>query len=399
MPAQAPPTGQQRYASLIEWARRTIAYSRAVASPEFAEETFDLVMAMEEPRADATLNTPLGAREIRAWAIDPAPSVSVRAINALLDAGFHVARVPTRFEPRPGTALPPGTWIVDSPRQTRTRAALEAALRSQTAALGVAAWGLDAPVSHTRAVTRPRIGIYKSFVANIDEGWTRWVLEQYGFPYTSVMNADVRAGGLRARFDVIVLPSQSPSQIMDGHQPGRRPTTPGPWNPPPPEYQGGIGPDGVEALRRFVQDGGRLIALDEASDLVLDRFGGVFESISDPTRGVPRTEFYCPGSVVRIQVDPNQPIGWGMEPDAAAYFEGSRAFTTTAPAGIRSVKYAAADRLLMSGWLLGAPTIAGRDAVLDVPFGRGHVVLFAFRPQFRGQPHGTFKLLFNAILN
>jgi len=379
----------------------TLSYQMGVhtVAVERPFDTSSLQRLEEPPRADATLNTPLGAREIRAWAIDPAPSVSVRAINALLEAGFHVSRVPARFEPRPGTALPPGTWIVDSPRQTRTRAALEAALRSQTAALGVAAWGLDAPVSHTRAVTRPRIGIYKSYVANIDEGWTRWVLEQYGFPYTSVMNADVRAGGLRARFDVIVLPSQSPSQIMDGHQPGRRPTTPGPWNPPPPEYQGGIGPDGVEALRRFVQDGGRLIALDEASDLVLDRFGGVFESISDPTRGVPRTEFYCPGSVVRIQVDPNQPIGWGMEPDAAAYFEGSRAFTTTAPAGIRSVKYAAADRLLMSGWLLGAPTIAGRDAVLDVPFGRGHVVLFAFRPQFRGQPHGTFKLLFNAILN
>ena len=338
-------------------------------------------------------------RSARAWAIDPAPTVAVRAINALLDAGFYVSRVPTRFEPRRGSALPPGAWIVESPKQSRQQAGLEDALRSQVAALGVAAWALDAPVASTRPVRRPRIGLYKSYVANIDEGWTRWVLEQYGFPYSSIQNADVRAGSLHARFDVIVLPSQSPSQIMDGHQPGRRPTTPGPWNPPPPEYQGGIGPEGLDALRRFVQDGGRLIALDEASDLVLDRFGGVFESISDPTRGVPRTEFYCPGSVVRIHVDPNQPIGWGMEADAAAYFEGSRAFTTTAPVAARPVRYAAADRLLMSGWLLGAPTIAERDAVLDVAFGRGHVVLFGFRPQFRGQPHGTFKLLFNAILN
>ena len=362
-------------------------------------DTSPLQRLAEPPRAEATLNAPPAPHVARAWAIYPAPSVSVRAINALLDAGFRVARVPARFEPRPGTALPPGTWIVDSPRQTRSAAALEAALRSQTAALGVAAWGLHSPVTNARAVSRPRVGVYKSYVANIDEGWTRWVLEQYGFPYTSILNADVRAGGLRARFDVILLPSQSPTQIMDGHQPGRRPTTPGPWNPPPPEYQGGIGQDGLEALRRFVQDGGRLDRAGRGERPGADRFGGVFESITDPTRGVPRTDFYCPGSVVRIQVDPNQPLGWGMEADAAAYFEGSRAFETTAPVGRRPVQYAAADRLLMSGWLLGAPTIAERDAVLDVPFGRGHVVLFAFRPQFRGQPHGTFKLLFNAMLN
>jgi ribosomal protein S18 acetylase RimI-like enzyme len=352
----------------------------------------------EPPRADAMLDTGPPGRLTRAWAIDSAATVSVRAINALLDAGFRVSRVPTRFEPRTGTALAPGTWIVESPRQGPSQPSLGSAVRTQTTAHGLTAWALERTVAGTRPVTRPRIGLYKSYVANIDEGWTRWVLEQYGFPYTSILNADVRAGALRGRFDVIVIPSQSPSQITDGHQAGRRPTTPGPWNPPPPEYQGGIGPEGVDALKEFVRDGGRLITLDEASDLVLDRFGGVFDSITDPTRGVPRTEFYCPGSVVRLQVDPDQPLGWGLEADTAAYFEGSRAFATMMPVGRRPVRYAVADRLLMSGWLLGAATIAERDAVLDVPFGRGHVVLFGFRPQFRGQPHGTFKLLFNAIL-
>ena len=136
---------------------------------------------------------------------------------------------------------------------------------------------------------------------------------------------------------------------------------------------------------------------DEASDLLLDRFGGVFESISDPTRGVPRTEFYCPGSVVRIQVDPNQPIGWGMEADAAAYFEGSRAFATAAPVGSRPAKYAAPDRLLMSGWLLGEDRLSGQIALAEVSVGKGRIVLFGFRPQHRGQAWATLPFIWNAL--
>ena len=123
-----------------------------------------------------------------------------------------------------------------------------------------------------------RIGLYKSWVANIDEGWTRWLLEQYAFPYTTIADADVRKGNLRERFDVIVLPDQIPRRIIAGHQPGDR-SREGPWNPVPAEYQGGIGEAGVEALKMFVQAGGRLITFDAASDLPLQSFGGVFAHI------------------------------------------------------------------------------------------------------------------------
>ena len=130
---------------------------------------------------------------------------------------------------------------------------------------------------------------------------------------------------------------------------------------------------------------------------MLTRFGGVFERITDVTRAVDRAVFYCPGSVLRIAVDTSQPVAWGMAADSAAYFQGSRAFETS-DSSVRSVaRYAPADAVLMSGWLLGADRIANRHAVLDVPFGAGRVVLFAFRPQFRAQPHATFKLLFNAL--
>jgi hypothetical protein len=263
---------------------------------------------------------------------------------------------------------------------------------------GLRAWALPAaPNVRTTELRRQRIGIYKSWVANSDEGWTRWLLEQFGFPYVSLTNDDIRRGALRERVDVIILPDQSPRLTLEGHQPSRRPATPGPWHPPPPEYQGGIGEPGVDALKAFTRAGGRLVALDEASDVVLDRFGGIFEDISDRTRDLPRTTFYCPGSVLRIGVDAAQPGAWGMAREAAAYFESSRAFDTQAPGVVHLARYAAADRLLMSGWLLGAGELAGRDAALQVPYGSGQVVLFGFRPQFRAQPHGTFKLLFNSL--
>jgi hypothetical protein len=242
-----------------------------------------------------------------------------------------------------------------------------------------------------------RIGLYKSWVANMDEGWTRWLLEQYAFPYTTITDADVRKGGLRDRFDVIILPDQAPRRIVSGHQPSDRPRV-GPWNPVPVEYQGGIGDPGVEALKIFVQAGGRLVTFDGASDLPLQSFGGVFAHIRNTISPLARTTFYCPGSVVRLAVNAAHPAAFGMTPRPAAYFANSRGFETDDPAVVSLARYASAPSdVLMSGWLLGADHLAGRHAALDVPLGQGSVRLFAFRPQYRGQAHATFKLVFNGL--
>ncbi len=363
-----------------------------------------------------------------AWGVvvEGAANESFALVNQLLADGVAVQRIAEPLRVRPGITLDAGAWIVrtadgtttvrrggasappnsaappDSARGTDGCGTGRCADPDDVAALlnrhGLRAWTLAAPPDvRTTEVHPRRIGIYKSWVANSDEGWTRWLLEEYGFRYVSLSNADIRGADLRNRVDVIVLPDQSPRAILQGHQPSRRPSTPGPWNPPPPEYQGGIGAEGVGALKAFVRAGGTLVALDEASDIVLDRFGGIFDDISDRTRDLPRTTFYCPGSVLRITVDASRPLAWGMERQAAAYFESSRAFESQAPGVVHLARYAAADRLLMSGWLLGAGELAGRDAALEVPYGGGRVVLFGFRPQFRAQPHGTFKLLFNAL--
>ena len=263
--------------------------------------------------------------------------------------------------------------------------------------LGVEARRLPKPPRTGVKDVRPaRIGLYRSWVASIDEGWIRWLLEQYGFGYTTLRNQGIRAGNLRQRFDVVLLPAQSANSILDGHG-AAAPSRNGPTGPVPPEYRGGIGAEGIAALKRFVEEGGRLVAFDDASELVLSRFGGVFARIRNPIAHLDQAVFYCPGSVLRIDVDPTKPGAFGMPSSTAAYFAESRAFETDDPSVVTLARYASADNLLMSGWLLGADRLGGRQAAIDVPFGTGHVTLFGFRPHFRGQSHATFKLLFNAL--
>ena len=393
----------------------TLAYQMGVRAVP-VEKPFEASLArLEEPPrvVGRILNGPGAVRRASkpalsesTYILSPATNNTFIVVNDLLAAGIEVrrngtppvAQIPRFPDPQPA----PGAFIV------RARTPAEASrLASAVAERGVTAvhatrWPTQPPRSQAPQIPRfgvlrpARIGLYKSWVANIDEGWTRWLLEQYGFGYTSLTNEDVRHGALGERFDVIVLPSQAPRLIVDGHQAGPPPKN-RPWGPVPPEYRGGIGDEGVEALRQFVDGGGTLVTFDAASDLVVERFGRVFDQIRDTVGPLDRRQFYCPGSVLKVLVDPDAPAAFGMEPEAAAFFANSRGFETDDPSVVSVVRYAPAADLLMSGWLLGADRLSGRHALLDVPYGRGRVLLFAFRPQFRAQPHGTFKLLFNAL--
>jgi hypothetical protein len=323
----------------------------------------------------------VAARPGTTYAVAPSTNNSAAVINRLLAAKVPVRRVRAS-----------GAFLV-TPRTRDDARALADAART----LGVDARRLrKRPGAGMHDVRRARIGLYRSWVANIDEGWIRWLLEQYGFAYTTLRNQDILAGNLGERFDVVLVPAQSASAILDGHA-ATAPSRTGPTGPVPPEYRGGIGADGVAALKAFVQDGGHLVTFEGASDLVLDKFGGLFTRIRNPIAHLDQAVFYCPGSVLRIDVDPEQPGTFGMPASTAAYFAQSRAFETDDPSAVTLVRYAQADKLLMSGWLLGADRLGGRQAALEVPFGKGQVTLFGFRPHFRAQSHATFKLLFNQL--
>jgi hypothetical protein len=236
------------------------------------------------------------------------------------------------------------------------------------------------------ATKKPRLGLYRSWSPVIDEGWTRWILENFGFAPVTLRNGDVQAGHLRDRFDAIILPDSSPRQIMDGFAPG---TISG-------EYAGGLGETGAEALRVFVRAGGTLIAFNNASLMAIESLG---LPVTNVLQGLNNDQFYCSGSLLRVELrDVNHPAVWGLPHEPIVMFERGPAFDTKSGFhGAILASYPKERNPLASGYLLHPERLQGKVAALEAFYGEGRVYLFGFRPQWRGQSHGTYKFFFNAI--
>ncbi len=251
----------------------------------------------------------------------------------------------------------------------------------------------DEPAGLKR-VRAPRVALYAGFTPIMDEGWTRWVLERFEFPYSRLDNARLRAGDLQREFDVVILPDAQPRTLHGGYIEGASYR----GAKAPPEYTGGIGDEGARALREFVESGGTLLTFNRASSYAIERLRLPVEDVLD---GVSNRQFYSPGALLKVRLDPTHPLCWGMREEEAVWFESGPAFrriyTSDAdPEPEVVLRYPRADALA-SGWLLGEEHLASRAAVMDVPLGRGRVVLFGIRPQYRAQPNATFKLLFNGL--
>jgi hypothetical protein len=233
-----------------------------------------------------------------------------------------------------------------------------------------------------KQLRRPRVALYQPWQPNMDEGWTRWLFEQFGFVYTTVRNSDLQAGGLKQKFDTIVFADQAANSLENGF--GARAM--------PPEYTGGLGPKGADALKEFANAGGTLVFLNGATDYAISRLGLAVKTVT-PARAE-SNEFYSPGSLLNVKVDTRSPLAYGVPPEIAIWSEHSPAWDTQLPVVARYPD----SRVLASGWLVGEKVIAGRAAMIDAPLGSGHVVLFGMRPQYRAQSYLTFKMLFNALV-
>jgi hypothetical protein len=320
------------------------------------------------------------------YVIDGRGNAGSIAINRLLKTGARVALLPGPMALQ-GYTYPAGSILVIEAKDVRNTVeaiARDLGLRA-TAATG------RAP-TNARSIGRARVGLYKPWVESIDEGWTRWLLEQYEFEFENIADADIRQGGLRQRFDAIVLPDLGAERILTGHVAG---TMPAP-------YVGGLGTNGAEMLRQFVDAGGTLITLDSSSELAVTLLGA---PLRDVTRGLSANEFFCPGSIVRIELD-DDPLTYGMPRETAGFCSFNSAYEVAARSATpgagpvttaRIIGRYAKSNVLMSGWLEGEKAIAGKGAMMEVRSGQGRAVLFAFRPQHRGQAHATFRLFFNAI--
>ena len=228
-----------------------------------------------------------------------------------------------------------------------------------------------------------RIGIYKSWTSNMDEGWTRFIFDSFNVPYNSLHDADLRQEDLSAKYEAIILPSQRASEIIEGNLAGTYPE----------EFTGGISAAGVAKLKRFVEDGGTLICFDAACELPIKQFN---LPLRNSLAGLKSSEFYCPGSVVSLDVDNTQALARGLSRNVDAYFINSSAFEASHPR-VRIIARYAKENLLRSGWLLGEDKLRGQIALAEAPMGKGRIVLFAFRPQHRGQTWGTLPFIWNAL--
>ncbi|HUI55968.1 MAG TPA: M14 metallopeptidase family protein [Bryobacteraceae bacterium] len=243
-----------------------------------------------------------------------------------------------------------------------------------------------APILAT-TLNKPRVGIYQSYDPSMDEGWTRFVLDQYGWDYAKLHNDDIKAGKLRQRFDAIILPDQRSAAILEGLN--TKYTVE--------EYKGGIGDAGWESLKQFLADGGTLVALGEATGLLVDKLP---LGVKDLKRTLNRDQHFAPGTIVNLQVDTSHPLGWGVAPETFGFYINSPFFQLVE--GFSSQKVSVAARypnteVNASGWLRGEDLMYGRAAVVTVEMNPGKVVLFGIRPQHRAQTHATLPLLFNAL--
>ena len=198
--------------------------------------------------------------------------------------------------------------------------------------------------------------------------------------------------------DVIIIPDQTVGALVNGlpASPGEGSTGEENAGGYPAEIAGGLGNPGIKALREFVEAGGTLITLNNASDFAIEKLAVPVRNV---LKGIPPKEFYCPGSILRTQLDLSNPMTFGLDKESISWFENSPAFEVMDPASVRVIaSYPDSDHPLLSGWILGEGLIRGKAAMVEAKIGKGLAVLFGFRPQYRGQTLATLPLLFNAIL-
>lgn len=302
---------------------------------------------------------------------------SLYALFALLKDGMRAYRLT-------GDTYEPGTIYIPQQKGLDDRLAYIA----QKFAVDIRP-SLSDPSGEALLVHLPRIALYQSWVPSMDEGWTRWIFDQNNIPYTRLVDADVSKGDLAQKFDVIILPDNAPRAITEGRT-SRGEGEGGPK--PPPEYRGGLGEDGIAKLKKFTEVGGTIITLNKASDVYANKNG----SVADALEGVNKNDFYIPGSILQVSVDTKNPIAFGSAPTVPIFFELSPTFKVAGDA--HAVASYTSDNPLLSGWILGGKYLNGTAAIAEEPVGKGRIILFGFRPQYRAQSEVTYKFLFNALL-
>ena len=342
---------------------------------------FETVATAAPPRGSLT-----GASAPAGYLLSHHQNDAFIAVNRLLGAGEQIFWLDDRTLGAAG-----GTGSIYITAGASTRATLERA----AADLGLSAVGTGTPPRGTALKLRPvRVGLWDRYGGSTTSGWVRWILERYEFPFERVYAQALDSADLVNLYDVLILP--------DDAVPGGRRSDP---VDVPAEYRSTTGAISwertVPKLKDFVERGGTLILIGNATAIAASLGAPVSDALVSTGRGGPqpltRESFYIPGSVLRVTVDSTTPLAYGFETQVDVMFENSQVFAITSEGRARRVAWFATDAPLRSGWAWGQHHLRNGVAVVDAPIGRGRVVVLGPEITFRGQSHGTFKFLFNAI--
>jgi len=334
--------------------------------------------------------------------IDSSPNNSVILTNRLFKKGLRFSYLDRQIASK-GRSFKSGSIVIEKSAISRQE------LISLAKGLGLTIESIDEVYPAKLQPFVPyRLAIYQPWTASLDEGWTRWVLEQFEFPFKVIHNSEIRAGQLEKSYTHIILPSILTSVILEGRKKGEV----------PPEYAGGIGLEGVAALNSFVKNGGLLIAVENAADLAIEYFGLPVKNIIEPRRQSrnetepaansqsDRVKIYSPGSILRVQVDNSLPEVYGLEEEVAIFSFFSPAFELekvqdsrlSGVEKIRNLAWYPGYNPLLSGILLNGDKLKYKSAALTCDVGGGKVILLGFDVIHRAQAHGSFKFLFSPVI-
>ena len=311
---------------------------------------------------------------------------SFKTLNRLFDQGVQVTRLHEAVSVG-NEEFPAGAFVAS--------AGSEDLLTEIAQDCGVTFHALEGALETAqREVRRARIGMYQRYWGgNMDEGWTRLVLEQFGFPYQTLKDEEIKAGNLNEHIDVLILPDDSTDMVTGDNAEDRFRE-----NLVPPEYRSGVGEEGVDAIKEFVQGGGTLVTLNQACNFAIEKLELPVQNV---LAGKSAKDFFCPGSTLHANIDTNHRLTYGMPDEALVLFWSGPTFRVQPSFSNERYKILVQypeREILQSGWLVGEEQIAGTAGMISAEYGEGSVVLFGFRPQHRAQMHGTFKLFFNALV-
>jgi hypothetical protein len=286
-------------------------------------------------------------------------------------------------------------------------------LENAAAKYGVKITGVQQKLNMGAVGLKPsRIALWDVYGGSMPSGWTRWIFEQYHFPFTVLFAKEIDAGNLKSKYDVILfvggaIPAfraEAGSNAMGGYE-GREPNE----KEIPEMYHAQLGritaAKSIPALKEFTEAGGTIITIGSSANLAyhfkLPVRNALVEMVNGKERALPGEKFYIPGSVMQVAVNNDHKANWGMKPTADVYFSASPVFNllpnATATGEVTPLAWFASDKTLRSGWAFGQSYLQQAVAAFEAKVGKGKLMVYGPEITFRGQTHSTYKMLFNQL--